>query len=133
MKDYHWIWLEAHPHRTEEWLKERMTDGFDIHHVDGDQKNNDPSNLVLIECTDHLMLHAGGGRPSLYRSLDRPEDRQRRQDAGRKAYALRLQGLGWREILEETGASSPASLMKWARDHASRNGLCWPVPIKEET
>lgn len=36
-----------------------MADGFDIHHMDGVHENNDPLNLVLIECGDHLMLHNG--------------------------------------------------------------------------
>jgi hypothetical protein len=47
----------VHPHRTEEWLQERLRDGFDVHHIDGDHSNDDPINLVLIECVDHLRLH----------------------------------------------------------------------------
>ena len=31
--------------------------GFDVHHMDGNHTNNDPSNLVLIEHGDHMMLH----------------------------------------------------------------------------
>jgi hypothetical protein len=54
MTEYHLIWLENHPHRSAEWLKERLSDGFDVHHVDGNRDNNDPSNLVLIEHQDHM-------------------------------------------------------------------------------
>lgn len=75
MLAHHQAWLEAHPHRTVEWLKARFKDGFDVHHVDGDRENNSAANLVLIEHTDHMALHGmcrglgrlgptrGGGRP----------------------------------------------------------------------
>lgn len=59
MQSYHLVWLEAHPHRTAEWLRERLADGFHVHHVDGDHSNDDPRNLILIDGADHLMLHAG--------------------------------------------------------------------------
>jgi hypothetical protein len=57
LEAYHYAWLESHPHRNEEWLREQLKEGFDIHHIDGDHNNNDPSNLVLIEHTDHMRLH----------------------------------------------------------------------------
>lgn len=57
-REYHLIWLSAHPWRTEQWLKERLADGFDIHHIDGDAENNAHENLVLIDHADHMMLHA---------------------------------------------------------------------------
>lgn len=60
MEVHHQVWLEAHKNRSEEWLKERLKDGFDIHHIDGNHENNDPANLVLIEHGDHMMLH---GKP----------------------------------------------------------------------
>ena len=31
------IWLSAHPHRSAKWLRERIADGFDVHHIDGDE------------------------------------------------------------------------------------------------
>ena len=59
MQEYHHVWLSAHPWRTEEWLKKQLSEGFDIHHIDGDHSNNDPGNLVLIDHADHMMLHSG--------------------------------------------------------------------------
>ena len=59
MQIWHEEWLRAHPHRTREWLSDRLRDGFDVHHLDGDKANNAASNLVLIECVDHLGLHGG--------------------------------------------------------------------------
>ena len=58
---YHLAWLSIHFHRNEEWLASRLRDGFDVHHLDGDHGNNVPENLVLIECTDHMRIHGGGG------------------------------------------------------------------------
>lgn len=59
MKPHHRAWLDAHPHRTAEWLAFRIAEGFDVHHLDGEHDNNNPENLVLIEHTDHMMVHGG--------------------------------------------------------------------------
>jgi hypothetical protein len=70
---HHQSWLNAHPHRSAEWLAARIGDGFDIHHLDRDHESNDPTNLVLIEHSDHLMLHSGSGSRTLGRlSARRP-------------------------------------------------------------
>lgn len=50
-------WLMAHGQRSRAWLVERLADGFDVHHIDGNHQNNAPQNLVLIEHWDHMMLH----------------------------------------------------------------------------
>ncbi len=36
--------------------KEQMR-GMDVHHVDGDRNNNDPSNLVLLTPEEHAAIH----------------------------------------------------------------------------
>lgn len=41
-------------------MVEKLGEGFDVHHIDGDHGNNCPLNLVLIEHTDHMALHNGG-------------------------------------------------------------------------
>lgn len=71
LTNYQNVWLSAHPERSSEWLIERLKDGFDIHHLDGDHENNDPSNLVLIECGDHMMLHNGKKRFSRVVGMNR--------------------------------------------------------------
>ena len=58
MEAYHFAWLAAHPDRSEDWLKARLYEGFDIHHMDGDHENNEIDNLVLIEHLDHMRLHS---------------------------------------------------------------------------
>lgn len=59
-------WLRAHPERSPAWLRKRLRDGFDVHHVDGNHDNNAASNLVLMEHRDHFMIHSGS-RPRLVR------------------------------------------------------------------
>ena len=57
MKPHHEGWLNDHPDRTEEWLKDKLKDGFDVHHIDGNHDNDDPKNLALIEGADHMRMH----------------------------------------------------------------------------
>lgn len=78
MNRYHRVWLAAHPKRTKEWLAEKVRDGFDIHHADGDHRNDTPDNLVLIESMDHLKLHGMA-----------PESRMAGSEAIRQAKAQR--------------------------------------------
>jgi hypothetical protein len=74
LKPYHVAWLSVHPDRSEEWLETRLSEGFDIHHLDGDHGNNDPTNLVLIEHGDHMMLH--GGRKLCRLARKKPQRRK---------------------------------------------------------
>lgn len=57
MNKHQKAWLKANPHRSAAWLEERLADGFDIHHVDGNHDNDDPLNLLLVEVMDHMRLH----------------------------------------------------------------------------
>ena len=61
LQDYHHVWLSKNPNRTPHWLAERLKEGFDIHHLDGDHSNNSEENLVLIDHWDHFALHGGPG------------------------------------------------------------------------
>lgn len=81
MEEYHAVWLADHPNRTEDWLRQRLAEGFDIHHLDCDHSNNAPSNLVLIEHVDHLRLH--GNNVKLGRLSPKTGKRVRRK--GRRA------------------------------------------------
>ena len=70
-------WLDAHPGRNEFWLRRMAKEGFDVHHVDGDHRNNAPGNLVLMEHVDHMRLH---GLAPMRRGLrDDVPGRQRRK------------------------------------------------------
>jgi hypothetical protein len=56
LESHHRAWLKAHPERTEEWLRERLADGFQIHHCDGNGDNDHPLNLALVEGRDHVRV-----------------------------------------------------------------------------
>lgn len=125
LKDYHYIWLANHRNRTEEWLKERLADGFDIHHADGDHSNNDPSNLVLIESTDHMRLHGS----CLNRLLIKLEPRH--QTIGKQAYDMKDNKTSWAEIGAELNPSSvqPAAYARSAaKEFAEKAWLPFPKP-----
>ena len=34
-----------------------LADGMDVHHIDGNKMNNDPSNLMVMSHADHARLH----------------------------------------------------------------------------
>lgn len=57
LKPHHAAWLRAHPERSASWLKARTSDGFDVHHIDGDRSNDAPDNLILVEKVGHGLLH----------------------------------------------------------------------------
>lgn len=129
MRDYHHIWLASHRNRTEQWLRERLEDGFDIHHADGDHSNNDPDNLVLIEATDHMRLHGSG----LMRLLGdaKTERKQQRLDLGGVAYDMKDRATSWTVIGSSLYPDSPqpqSVARVAARDYAINNGLPFPKP-----
>lgn len=134
---YHHAWLSAHPARTFEWLRERIADGFHIHHVDGDHGNNDPANLILIEGADHIGLHA-----SLRGGVVRWRERQRKpkvaiDDGGAEIYAAKSNdSRAWKDFAKSHfGGVKPyeaiwsdigLGLQSKARKYAKCNGLVWP-------
>ena len=42
----------------------KIPKGYQIHHIDYDKTNNNPSNLMLIDPSKHLSLHKTGNVPS---------------------------------------------------------------------
>jgi len=123
MEPHHDAWLSSHPHRNSQWLQERLRDGFDIHHIDGDHENNRPSNLVLIEHVDHMRLH-GLENSIRLRPLTRgPRPKTLRR--GKLAYEKKQAGKTWREI----GEGDPQGAAQAARVYAQVNGLEWPIRL----
>lgn len=45
----------------------------------------------------------------------------------KRAYDLRVAGMSWSEVVEETGYSFPSHAISGAKRHAVREGLAWPV------
>lgn len=126
MQTYHYAWLSVHQNRNEEWLRERLRDGFDIHHLDGDHYNDDPSNLALVEATDHMRLHG----LSMNRLLVKGRN-GRSPDLGPIAYDMKSTARSWADIgrLLKPDSEQPAA---WARGTAKRyadeNSLPFPKP-----
>ncbi len=56
LAEHHAVWLSVHPARTEKWLRAMLADGFDVHHLDGDDENHAPNNLILIDASDHTRV-----------------------------------------------------------------------------
>lgn len=79
-------------------------EGFDVHHLDGDHENNDPANLVLIEHTDHMMMHDGRtmGRLKARRG---PRQARRPKRVGKHKHVSAADKLGapreWEELRDE--------------------------------
>jgi hypothetical protein len=140
MKQYHENWLEAHPHRTREWLEAKCKDGFDIHHLDGNHDNNDPGNLVLIEASDHMRLHGmdhkGKGILRMHTTVG---PRKKTLEVGEAAYLAAQKILEgddhpksvWEVVsaeLELVGHRAICSARTWAK-HSGRE---WPLVTKNK-
>lgn len=100
---------------------ERLAEGFAVHHADGDHWNDTPSNLVLIEGTDHTRLHnAGAGLFHLLESVRRKDDARikRAETEGRAAYERRAKTGRW--------VGLPNSATYWAKVYALSHQLEWP-------
>lgn len=98
IQPHHAAWLAANPHRSAEWLAKRFLDGFDVHHVDGDHGNNDPTNLVLVEHGDHMLLHNGKAR-----TLGRMKPQKARSKKLRAPEAPPMSTAEFRAILSALG------------------------------
>ena len=45
----------------EEYNGRKLPDGCEIHHIDGNNKNNDPKNLMAVSIEEHLNIHLNQG------------------------------------------------------------------------
>lgn len=132
MKPHYEAWLSSHPDRTMAWLCERIADGFDIHHIDGDHGNNDPDNLLLVESADHMRIHGmdirGRAREA---QRQKAEARLRtKMQKGETCYSMREAAMTWREIaIEVYGQNMPAKATNVAKAYAAYHGLPWPVDV----
>lgn len=122
MKAYHEAWLKKHPNRTRRWLQEKIRDGFDVHHVDGNHKNNAPDNLALIETDDHLRLHGSGLRRMFIEAEERAE---KRRETGRQIYERRATPMAWKHAGLPFELTVPAAI-SMAKEWAVHAEAPWP-------
>ncbi|MBS1984808.1 MAG: hypothetical protein JST16_11620 [Bdellovibrionales bacterium] len=131
MESYHYAWLSVHPERSAAWLEDRLKDGFDVHHLDGNHNNDAPENLVLIDCGDHLMLHGTKRRISRIINFNRPKA-ARDEDLlarGKRAYEAYDPAKGWRDAASKVGLDhlDGAKARFEAGKYALEYGLPWPL------
>jgi len=77
------------------------------------------------------LRRVGAKLPPPRASRGRPEAEEA-PEKGREAYELRQQNYAWRDVAEITGVLSKRgnrmfTIMDWAKRHAERNDLPWPV------
>ncbi len=114
LKPYHHAWLSIHPHRTECWLRERLREGFDIHHIDGNHENNDALNLALVEHTDHLRVHNRGGLGRILATETLSRRTSLRRSIAEQARSLIVEGMGHRELERRLGYCA-TTIHAWVR------------------
>jgi hypothetical protein len=78
---------------VERHLGRKLTPEENVHHIDGDTLNNEPSNLMIVSRGEHMTLH----------NLERP--RKLSPDDVRLARELREQGLSYRAISDRFSVS----------------------------
>ncbi|MBX3547321.1 MAG: HNH endonuclease [Chelatococcus sp.] len=130
LKSYHHAWLTTHPDRTAEWLQDKLREGFDVHHLDGNHLNNDAGNLVLIEHVDHMRLHGmrNSNRLRMIQTRGRPRSsgKWKTMTIGREAYNARTAGRTWVETGKFVGVR-PSRAMSSAKVYAVAEGKPWPA------
>ena len=50
-------WTLTHRRVAEKKVGGRIFDGYEVHHIDGDKRNNRPSNLTIVSPAEHRSIH----------------------------------------------------------------------------
>ena len=147
LKPYHVNWLQKHPDRSEEWLETVLSNGFDIHHLDGDHSNNEWENLILVEHSDHMrILHKAEplrvARPGVIPAFECLKLwNERFMSKGEMAYKMRSKTtMGWAEIVEALGLESKklskeaicGRVLNLAKSYARSHALKWPCDLCDD-
>lgn len=114
LQSYHRVWLSCHPGRTEQWLRERMADGFHVHHADGDHTNDAPNNLILLEGLDHMLIVHGHKVAGIFTS-------DRAREMGKKRHAM-MDDKQKKRLARKAGIASGKARRRNARVKAKRDG-----------
>lgn len=50
-------WTLTHRRVAEKKLGGKIFSGYEVHHIDGDKRNNRSSNLTVVSKAEHLSIH----------------------------------------------------------------------------
>ena len=82
--------------------------GYQIHHIDGNHENDDPSNLMAVTPEEHARLHIEAG--TMYRGADPTKWISGASEAGKKGGAAVWEDVSAEDrsrIMKERGKNSP--------------------------
>lgn len=89
LKDGTEVHVKQHRWIMEQHLGRKLLKSEDVHHIDGDKKNNDVSNLQVVSHAEHSVMHHAGTRRSAEAKKNISEGcrrrEQRKRDLIRKA------------------------------------------------
>lgn len=75
----------------EQYNNQTIPEGHEIHHIDGNRSNNDPSNLLCVSIEQHLEIHRKQEDwGAVHAILARMSDREGIREAASKAQKKRL-------------------------------------------
>ena len=60
-------WKFTHRRVAEKKLGGRIRSGYEVHHVNGNKKDNRPSNLRVLSKSAHRAIHSGGGLRRIFK------------------------------------------------------------------
>ena len=76
----------------EEYHGKDIPAGYEIHHIDGNRSNNDPSNLLCVSIEEHLQIHKQQEDWGAVQAiLSRMSNQEGIREAARKAQIKRLE------------------------------------------
>lgn len=113
------------------WQKgtKSLEDGFTIHHIDFNSRNNDPDNLMLVSESEHHKIHWRESRRKGSRN-GLEEYRQQRTPEEKRARMLKAKAVAVEKMLREGPTPAQLEGLKKARAHAYGGTR---VPMKELT
>lgn len=111
---------------VEQMLGRELSSAEVIHHIDGDQLNNDPANLVVLSRSEHQKLHSAGVGRRPWTAIEKTRAREL-HDAGmtiqQVAKTLGLARSRSSPLRNSTVARHPSAVIRANGTHVGRGLL----------